>query len=306
MNLTKRAVVTVSIVAVGLVGIPAAAGTARPERLGRVNELEATGAAAALVEIPDDVVISNPILGPKQFSIHGGVRFAGFALMPAEGGEGWVGGRLPSGDGYAHFFVSSNPLDGFEARYTVPAGTYRLFVLSSDPRATTRVELRLDELSGRSEVRASAAAPFEIRFPEVAVDAGGQLHSFSATGRFTSRSGLLFGGTWYSTPFHAETRWEGCFYDGPPPERFRERGAGCAAEGYAGTVGGVGAFDHYTGVQVQSNPHRTAERYVNFVPTGRLYVDGENWLPGRFGIVESVATAAAPEDVQAVAFWLGL
>ncbi|HEX2267346.1 MAG TPA: hypothetical protein VHI97_03960 [Actinomycetota bacterium] len=291
---------TVACVSLAIAGNVPTAAASRVARLGRSNVVVGTGSASATVALPEQVTISNPILGPRHFSIHSKARFAGFVLVPrdGDGSFAYIGGRLPMTGKDAYFFAPANPTETFEAEYALAAGRYELYVVASDPSASVRIELRLDALRGRARVSAEDRAPFEIRFPEVSAGAGGQTHSYSATGRFPTRAGVLFGGTWHAIEPHAETVWETCFFEGPPPEEYRASATGCYAQTLAGR-------DGITGAQIQTNAHRTPDRFVNFTPAGRVYVDGENWLPGRFSIASTVTSAGVPEDVAALAFWLG-
>ena len=287
-------------------GLPAAA-VPRGSRLGRSNTFGAEGAAFAPVELSQDVTISNPLLGERTFSIRSKARFAGFAFVLEREGSAavWVGGRVEAAGRKGYFFLSAEPLDGIQAEYSLPKGKYELFVFSSDPDATTKVSLRLADLSGSTTLALRSKASFEIQFPQVRQDAGGQIHSFDATGNFVTDAGVLFGGSWFATPAQGPTRAEACFYKGETPPELNGRATGCTSLSLVTQVAGYDVFDGVTGGQTQTNPQPTTSPYVNFVPAGRVFSEADNWLPGRFSEILTAETASLPEDLQAVAFWLG-
>ncbi|HEX2267344.1 MAG TPA: hypothetical protein VHI97_03950, partial [Actinomycetota bacterium] len=269
------------------------------------NYFWGAGAVYTTVELPRDVTMTDQSYGGRAFKIRSKARFAGFALVYERDGatEVWVGGRLKAAGSQTRFFVPADPLAAVSDTHILVAGTYRLYALSSDG-STTRVRLRLPELSGSTRLHLTKPAPFRIRFPEVHSDAAGQVHSFDATGRFTTGAGALFGGSWFATPAQGPTAAETCFFEGRPPPELGGRASGCAGLGVLG-VTGLQLFESQTQGASRVDPRMSPGRFVNFVHGGSVWPDGDSRLPGRHSILQTATTAAVPEDLQAMAFWLG-
>lgn len=285
--------------------VPANAGRAHPS-LGRVNEFSGAGAAFTVVELPEAVSITNPQAEVEPvFSIRSEARFAGFALVYEDdtGAEVWVGGRVEAAGRDGYFFASANPFRAADATHTLPAGTYKLYVLSSDD-STTKVRLRLDELSGSTRLRLAHPAAFDLVFPKVHTDGTAQSHRFVATRRFTTDGGAIFGGSWYATEARGPMAWEVCVFRGRPPEDFRGRATGCAALNVLG-ITGVEPYPSQDGGGIRTNPWLFPSPRTQFVEGGSIWASGDSRLPGRFSMMFTTTTAAIPEDVQAMAFWLG-
>lgn len=144
-----------------------------------LNIIEVTGTASISVSLASDATIRTPFGASADVSVRGGKGFVGFALVREGSAQPLVifGGRLPTSDGRTFAMPISNGPDrtgfnmervkNYRDEVPLPAGAYRLFVLTEGGKATLR--LRLGGLRGKARLRPNGPADYDITRPEARV-----------------------------------------------------------------------------------------------------------------------------------------
>lgn len=267
-------------------GLSAAAPTMRG-----VTAVQASGSAAATVVVPEDVSIALPMKGRNpDVMVRGGERLAAVALVSAGAGEEF---SLISGvirrckepgcdDRPTHFTVANRLRHG---RVAIPAGTYRLFVISDGGNVGATV--RLHGLTGHAEIPVDRARDVHVGTPTPHVSTGpaGSVYSAGETTEFAG-GGIVFSALWIGGRPGIQTDLGTCIYRGSPPvPDALAYGPGCDELGAAG--------DRFGAVAVST---RFEVRLLSLSPV----LSAGTW---GHGLYYECACAATVHDALSV--WLG-
>jgi hypothetical protein len=270
-------------------GERASAAAARRVVLGRKNVITGEGPGMVRVRIPKPATIADPLKpGRDDIAVEGRGPLVGFALVeetPGWDGISLVGGRLPRRSGLGNFYFSPSGLDNAGATMTLPAGNYRLYLLTG--RRSARVSFLLDGLEGRARLSPRTPARYEVATPEARlVDGATNVYGSGADGTL-SGTGLLFDFLWVKHDAHANTQYQFCLYEGG------ERGP-------APYSPGCPALDDEDNV-VMGDGVVGAGEYTSF-----FYGGGMPFAENTYGQGFAMESAAAVEDIGYLGMWLSV
>lgn len=280
-----------AVVAQGLPVNVAGASSSAPRRvaLGRKNVISGQGPAMVRVTLPKAATISY-LLKPRRddITVTGRGPLVGFALVeetPAWDGISLIGGRLPRRSGLGNFYFSPSGLENGAARVTLPAGDYRLYLLSG--RRPVEVSFILEGLSGRTRLTPRTPVRYEVETPEARlVDGARNVYGSGADGTLSS-TGMLFDFLWVKHSAHANTQYQFCLYEGG------ERGA-------APYSPGCPALDDEADVVVGDGIVGAGE-YTSYFYGGAVPFEAN-----RYGQGFAMESAAKVEEVGYLGMWLSL
>ena len=296
MGLKRNASVVVGALLLAAVaqGLPlnssdAAASAPRRVDLGRKNVIRGQGAAMVRVRLAKPATISSPMKpGREDVTVTGRGPLVGFALVeetPGWDGVSLIGGRLPRRSGLGNFYFSPSGLDNTAATVTLPAGDYRLYLLSG--RHPVEVSFVLKGLSGRVRLSPKTPVRYETATPEARlVEGTNNVYGTGADGTLSS-AGMLFDFLWVKHTAHANTQYQFCLYEGG------ERGA-------APYSPGCPAMDDEDNVVIGDGIVGAGE-YTSF-----FYGSGVPFEPNRYGQGFAMESAAAVQEVGYLGMWLSL
>lgn len=292
MRLLRIAVL--SVLGLGCLSAPPAGAAARA--LAGTNVITVTRASYIDVRIPRQVTLRTPFDASPDLSVAGGAPLAAFVLSGTDsrtrsitvaGGASTVDGRT------ARFLLPVRPFpDSGSGTYedwktyadvtTLPAGAYRLYVVSSG-RAT--ITLRLPGLTGKAALTPARTAKAEVAAPDhevTAADARENVYAASTTATLARRGFAL---QVFQAYVEAEAAWQLVMCHNNPAE---------SAVDQLRDTPGCPAGEKHTVVN---------HRYPGVTPDTKLYVQAFHGLPaGEHGLStvytsESYGTAAGYRTV---------
>ena len=223
------------LAAVGATGGPAHGASARPAVAG-VTVLEGSQTAVTHVRVSQDTTLIDPRFNPGDgFSVTGSSALVGFALVSDQPQPEivLVGGRLPwavSADSSPTTVLM--PLRGldFSDRYSLPAGDYRLYLLTDGQPA--RVTLQFEGLTGETLLEPGQPVPYDIRTPGPRDSTPSESTYYASGDHATMQSnGLVFASRFSRYASYVSDREEGCFYE-RATDRSTDFGPGCLPDGF--------------------------------------------------------------------------
>lgn len=248
------------------------------------------------VTFPTGVTLDSPLVSGKQsFSVTGPSGFVGFAIVEDANpsAPAWLGGRLPASGGSRLFVEKVGALES----YAIPAGDYRIYLLTEDEPA--EVTFHFDELSGSVAVPARHPASYEAQLPDEYATTAAVPQLYTAGGSADiDGDGILYQAAWFEAYSHATGYYEACVYDGPPSSPWAVTPS-CVApwvvnsnlsEDFAGGQGGGTGATHL------------AEPGFHFVSHDSLTSGGRR----EWGQSIHVSTAADLDSIDSLALWLDL
>lgn len=234
-----RLALAAAVVACAAVSLPAQAaggGATKAVAATGVVKLVGDGTGYARVRLTTPAVLVDPSAQPGSVKATGSSPFVGFALVSDARPRRHVlvGGRLP----FRNISKSTQsttvaiPLAGFPfgSEYRIPAGAYRLYLLTDGKPAS--VTLRFKGLPGSSTIKAAAPVPFAMQRPTVRLTTPGMNH-YQAGGHTALRSdGLAFTAGLTKTAAFLSRREEVCLYERQTTAA--DFGPNCGTDGYGG------------------------------------------------------------------------
>lgn len=200
-----------------LLGHLPAKAAATPAALGGITELSGDRTAAVLVRAPRPFVLRDPAFVPEargDFKVRGG-PMSGFALRSADKKIVFVGSNLPgpqSGGTYIQALAGADPA---KSTWTLPAGNYTLYLLSTAPG--TRVTLTMRGLTGRSFLHPREARALTFDRPTQAVGTPAPYAKYGAgVTRDIKSPSLHMAIMTVTQPLLTEISHDTCFYIGRP------------------------------------------------------------------------------------------
>lgn len=206
-------------------GTSVAAGAVRGVPLGGTVTLTGRTSGYLDVRLPVAATLAN---GASGASISGGGRWAGFYLTDTRrNGVRLLGGRA-EGSRLGPYMM---PLGGVTnaASFRLPAGSYRLYLLTDGAPAT--VTLRLGGLSGRTSVTPSRRVPFDLYTPAaIAMSPGGGNVVVAGAAGALRGPGVAFDFLRTVNSHFQASNTEFCFYTRRPPSTPLAYAPGCPAD----------------------------------------------------------------------------
>jgi hypothetical protein len=197
-----------------------AAAAASPPTLGGTVVLTGNRTVSVEVVVPRTATLGDPLLldsAARAVSVSGGKGFTGFALRSADGKTSFIGGRLIGPVAHRTFVHATGErtrqlADGYE----VPAGRYRLYLLTGG--GTTTVTLRLGRLTGSTRLSPKAPRALTVArpAPELAgPDPAQVVYSVGAEQTLSGQT-LAFQLLYHVHDVHTESDYWSCHYQGEP------------------------------------------------------------------------------------------
>jgi hypothetical protein len=269
---------------------PAAAAESRVSAAG-VTVLEGSQTAVIPIRLDSPAEILNPLDHPGRGVIAtGDSPLVGFALVSDQPQPEMVlvGGLLPWKVSQPRASTVTLPLTGlpFGDRYRLPAGNYRLYLITDGQPA--RVTVEFNGLPGQTVLRPQRQVPYELRMPgtrSVNTPAGQNFHVAGDHANLQS-NGLIFTSHFSIFTSFISSRTESCFYERETTER--DFGPGCLPDGF-------GSSFRLTDL---SGPTDTTRR-------GRFGFEGYPLLTtGPYGVGHNQQDVAEVEEFSTLTLWL--
>lgn len=211
--------ITLVLVAVSLGPAEAAAA---PPSLAATTTITGTRAAAVSVRLTRPAVLRDPLTVPGAASdvvvTGGGGGFAGFVLRSADGRLVFAGGRLVGPAASRTFVTPVGEVGDGSGAWRLPAGTYRLYLLTAG--GPTTVRLRLHGLSGSVRLAPASPRAFTLASPAPALavpDPVAAKPVYSVGGTTTvNGSTLSWSFLYHVHDVHTETDYWACTFLGKP------------------------------------------------------------------------------------------
>lgn len=246
-----RLVLAAALVAAAAAALPAQAAGSKDVRPALTGVMVISGSKTGYVpiEVSKDVKLADPFVKKHRgaVTVTGGGEAAGFALVHDDGEALLLGGRSKAfapfvkEHGIAVSTLKPRPDDG--VLYTVPTGSYRLYLITGGKPTTVRLQFL--GAAGSSRLSPTVHVQSVVQRADLAAAVPGPVGGVhSGGGAVTLTTPVLqFSLARLDTSVHTETVKRSCHYFGKPagPQPY---GPACAApaEGSPVVIGGGSAF----------------------------------------------------------------
>jgi hypothetical protein len=267
---------------------PTSAAESRVDLAG-ITVLEGSQTAVIPVRLDREAELLNPAYFPGQGVIASGDSpLVGFALVSdqPDPDQVLVGGLLPWKVSQPRAQTVVIPLTGvdFGDRFRIPAGDYRLYLITDG--APARVTLEFGGLPGETVLRPQQPVPYALKMPEsrsITTPAGENFH-VSGDHADLQSNGLVFSSDFTIYTSYFSSRSETCFYDRPTTDA--DFGPQCLPDGFGSS---------FTFTDLTSLTGRQ----------GRFSYGGYPGLSrGTYGVGQNQQDVAEVEEFSTLTLWL--
>jgi hypothetical protein len=295
-DILKRLLSTILTAGLVVGGLTASAGASQADpskvrTLGAINVIRGGDAASMSVRLAQPATLRQPEYSKTSVSADGAGELVGFALaqepFDLDRSAALIASRMPRQSGSSPVLSLGFGLRETNKGYHLPAGRYRLYLITDGTPAT--VTFRLSGVTGTRYFEPTSPADVAIKSPEIQLADGlDQIYSGGADSLLRS-NGILFNHLAVKHEAHTSSLTQFCYSAGAPEP----------AENPAPYAPGCPSTN-------QKAIFTQPSTYLETSPTRIDFYGGAVGSPGRWGQGFSYESGGVVDEIDFAALWLGL